>query len=133
MSATVPVGPFSLLTEAAKEAVLIANTPAFLLERLRRDISAQTVADSMSSREIMDALRSLLAQRIAGASQLVLAYVYLAALASSIDARDATLLEQFRALELSNLEWGRAIRELIISEAVPTSTLEIQVADKPRP
>jgi hypothetical protein len=133
MSATIPIGPFSLATETAKEAVLVANTPAFLLERLRRDVSVQTVVSSTSSGEIMETLRTMLVQRITDPNQLVLAYVYLAAMASVIDPTDLQTMNQFSSLDLSNLEWGGAIRALILSEAVPTSTLEVQVAEKPRP
>jgi hypothetical protein len=133
MSASVQIGPFSLTTPSASEAVLVANTPTFLFDRLKKDVAVQTVVENMSAREIIDSLRDRLARPAKNPIELVLGYIYLIALASAIDPADVQTLEIFRSLDLSALEWGPAIRALILAEAVPTSTMEIQAADKPRP
>lgn len=131
MSATASIGPFSLATDSAKEAVLVANTPSFLLDRLRKDVAVQTVLDNMSSAEIVTALREGLARPSRGPEELVTAYVYLVAL-SSTDPKDEVLWEEISSLDLSSLEWGNTIRALILAEAVPTTALEFSVCDKPR-
>jgi hypothetical protein len=131
MSATASIGPFSLATDSAKEAVLVANTPSFLLDRLRKDVAVQTVLDNMSSAEIVTALREGLARPSRGPEELVTAYVYLAAL-SSTDPKNEVLWEEISSLDLSSLEWGNTIRALILAEAVPTTALEFSVCDKPR-
>ncbi len=127
MSAMPLIGPFALVTASAKEAVLIANTPSFLLNRLRKDIAVQTVMDNMGSTEILDALRDILAHHPEDPSTMVLAYVYLVAL-SSADPQDVELWKQISAIDLSRLEWGNAIRTLISAEAVPTTTVEFSMS-----
>jgi hypothetical protein len=124
------IGPFSLATASAKEAVLVANTPSFLLDRLRKDVAVQTVLDNMQSGEIVVALRNLLAHQPKGPTELVPAYVYLVAL-SSADPQDAALWHEISSIDLSGLEWGNAIRTVISAEAVPTTTLEVSLCNKP--
>jgi hypothetical protein len=131
MSLIASIGPFSLATDSAKEAVLVANTPTFLLERLRKDVAVQTVLDNMTGAEIVAALRDALARAPRGPAELVPAYVYLVAL-SSADPQDRELWKQISSLDLSGLEWGNTIRALISAEAVSTTALEFPVCDKPR-
>ena len=57
-------------------------------------------------------------------------YVYLVAL-SSADPQDRELWKQISSLDLSGLEWGNTIRTIIAAEAVPTTTLEFPVCNKP--
>ena len=112
--------------------MLVANTAAFLLDRLRKDIAVQYVLDSMRPAEIVSALREALAHPPNDASELVPRYVYLAAL-STIDPKDQELWKQILSLDLSQLEWGEAIRRLIRVEAVPTTTLDFSLSSPPRP
>jgi len=131
-AASPAIGPRAIATPSAEEAVLIANTPAFLLERLRKDIAVQYVLDSMSGREIVSALRDALARPPKDVAEIVPLYVYLAAL-SSVDPEDQELWEQIRSLDLSHLEWGEAIRRLIYAAAVPTTTLDFSLSSPARP
>lgn len=126
------IGPRGIATPSASEAVLIANTPAFLLDRLRKDIAVQYILDSMSGREIVRALQTSLARTAKDASDIVPLYVYLAAL-SSVDPEDQELWEQILSLDLSHLEWGEAIRRLIYAAAVPTTTLDFCLSSPARP
>lgn len=123
MSTAVPsIGPFSLATDSAKEAVLVANTPSFLLDRLRRDVAVQTILDNLTSAQIITSLRDVLARHPTEPAEIVPAYVYLVAL-SSADPQDENLWREISAIDLSGLEWGNTIRTLISAEAVPTTTL----------
>jgi hypothetical protein len=131
MSATASIGPFSLATDSAKETVLVANTPSFLLDRLRKDVAVQTVLDNMTSAQIVTALHDALARPPKDPSDLVQAYVYLVAL-SSADPQDEALWVQISSLDLSGLEWGNTIRALIAAEAVPTTALEFSLCDQSR-
>jgi hypothetical protein len=126
------IGPYGIATPSAKEAVLIANTPSFLLDRLRKDIAVQFVLDNMSAPEIVRALRSGLANPPADATALVPLYVYLVAL-SGFDPQDKEVWDQIRSLNLSGLEWGETIRGLICADAVPTTIMEFTVSDSPKP
>jgi len=123
MSTPASIGPFSLATDSAKEAVLVANTPSFLLDRLRKDVAVQTVLDNLTSGQIVASLRDVLARHPKEPAELVPAYVYLVAL-SSADPQDEALWREISSIDLSGLEWGNTIRTLISAEAVPTTTLE---------
>jgi hypothetical protein len=129
MSVTASIGPFSLATDSAKEAVLVANTPSFLLDRLRKDVAVQIVLDNMTGSQIVAALRDALARQPKSPSELVPAYVYLVAL-SSADPKDEALWTEISSLDLSGLEWGDTIRALISADAVPTTALEFSVCDQ---
>jgi hypothetical protein len=126
------IGPFSIVTPSAKETVLIANTPSFLLDRLRKDIAVQTVVDNMTGTEIIAALRNTLSHPPADVIEIVLAYIYLVALSSS-DPQDFGLWREIAAVNLSRLEWGDAIRTLITIESIPTTTLNFSACKKPHP
>jgi hypothetical protein len=126
------IGPRAIATPSAKEAVLIANTPSFLLDRLRKDIAVQYVLDSMTPPEIVSALREALARPAKEAADLVPRYVYLTAL-STVDPQDQEVWKQIVSLDLSQLEWGEAIRRLIRAEAVPTTTLDFALSSPLRP
>jgi hypothetical protein len=126
------IGPRAIATASAKEAVLIANTPTFLLDRLRKDVAVQYVLDNMSPQEIVRALRVTLSHPVQEVSEIVPRYVYLAAL-STVDPQDQDVWNQIMSLDLSQLEWGEAIRRLIRVEAVPTTTFDFSLAGPTRP
>lgn len=110
--------------------MLIANTPSFLLDRLRKDIAVQTVLDQMTAKEIVGALEEAINGAPKSANEMVSAYVYLVAL-SGADPQDVEIWKTISALDLSGLEWGDAIRSIILAEAIPTVSLEIPVCKKP--
>jgi hypothetical protein len=120
--------PSPIATPSAKEAVLVANTPSFLLDRLRKDTSVRFVLDNMNPSEIVAALRDGLASPLPDPVALVPLYVYLAAL-SGTDPNERELWNRIRELDLSHLEWGEAIRALILANAVPTITLDFTLSD----
>lgn len=124
---TAAIGPYGIATDSAKEAVLVANTPSFLLDRLRKDIAVQFVLDNMQTPQIVRALEIGLANPPQDATALVPLYVYLVAL-SSADPRDKGTWKQIEDLDLSRLEWGEVIRNLIRIDAVPTTTMEVTLS-----
>jgi hypothetical protein len=126
------IGPRAIATASAKEAVLVANTPSFLVDRLRKDIAVQYVLDSMTPAQIVQALREALSHPITDATELVPRYVYLVAL-STVDPHNQEIWNQIKSLDLSQLEWGEAIRRLMRAEAVPTTTLEFSLPTPSRP
>lgn len=126
------IGPHPIATASAKEAVLVANTPAFLLDRLRKDIAVQYVLDSMTQPEIVKALREALKHPLSDVSELVPRYIFLVAL-STADPQDQEIWQQIASLDLSQMEWGEAIRRLIRAEAIPTTTLDFALSAPARP
>ena len=126
------VGPYTIATPSAKEAVLVANTPSFLLDRLRKDIAVQFVLDNMKPHEIVAALREGLANPPSDPVALVPLYVYLIALLS-IDPGEQKIWSEIRSLDLSRLEWAETIRGLVLADAVPTTTMEFTLPSTLKP
>ena len=103
------------ITSPAKEAVLYANTPAFLLDKLRKDVSVRRLIEAGST-EILDALKR--SGHAKNALELATRYVLLVALVTSDwEGR----WEAADSLDLTDLEWGKAIISLAQAEAVPTT------------
>lgn len=126
------IGPYAIASPTAQEAVLVANTPSFLLDRLRKDVAVQYVLDSMKPSEIVDALREGLANPPTEPLALVPLYVYLAAL-SSTDPREQNVWNDIRSLDLSRLEWGDTIRNLLLANAIPTTMVEFTLPSLSKP
>jgi len=105
---------------------LFANTPTFLLERLRKDTSVSYVASILSTEEIIDVIRELCSSPPKEPIDVVRAYVFLVSLALKDD------VERFKgkleAIDLSSLQWGSQIRAKIIGERIPTHVTEVRFA-----
>ena len=110
----------------------MANTPSFLLDRLRRDVSVQTVAANLNGWQVGSVLRGILMSPPRDVLGIVTAYVYLVAFSYS-DPQDAGLWAEFGKLDLSSLEWGDIIRSLIVTESVPTNTVDFSAGGDPCP
>lgn len=106
----------------ANEAVLVANTPSFLLDRLRRDAAVAYVAGSLKTSQILDALTQLSEIPPSSPRELVERYVYLIALGQKNASEVWPRLDE---LDLSHLEWGNQIRETMKAERISTTHVEI--------
>jgi hypothetical protein len=105
-------------TPTAKEAVLYANTPGYLYDRLKKDTSVSYVAHELSTEDILRKLEAVSHKAQESALALVQTYVFLTALSLKDD-----LLQhrsQFEALDLKRVEWAEQIRQLILHESIPT-------------
>jgi hypothetical protein len=112
----------SLDLSNANEAVLVANTPFYLLDRLRKDSSVAHLAQSLSSAAILDELRDLSAIDPQRVQDIVQRYVYLAALAMK-DPRE--VWPGLNQIDLRKLEWGEQLRAMIEAQTVATSRVVI--------
>lgn len=101
-------------TPVAKEAVLFANSPFYLLDRLRKDTSADYVAKTVNTAEIIGAMQELIEMAPGDVHSLVKFYVFLVALALKPDINK--FREQVRALKIGSIQWARDIVELILQE-----------------
>jgi hypothetical protein len=126
------IGPHGIASATAKETVLVANTPSFLLDRLRKDSAVQYVLDNMRLPEIVQSLRAGLANPPSDPTSLVALYIYLVALAAT-DPQDQQIWGQIKSLDLSRLEWGNVIRNLISVDAIPTTTMEFTLSSPIKP
>jgi hypothetical protein len=106
----------------ANEIVLVANTPSYLLDRLRKDASVGHIAQTLSTPTILDALRTWSATNPQSVQDVVQRYVYLAALAMK---DPSEIWPGLAEINLQRLEWGDQIREIIKAENVATNRIVI--------
>jgi hypothetical protein len=126
------IGPRGIVTATAKEAVLVANSASFLLDRLRKDVSVRYVIENMQLADIVKTLKVGLDNPPTDPTSLVSLYVYLVAL-SATDPLDRDTWKQIESLDLSGLEWGSVIRALISADAIPTTTMEVTLPSPVKP
>jgi hypothetical protein len=112
----------SLDLSNANEVVLVANTPSYLLDRLRKDASVAHLAQTLSTPAILDALRAWSATDPERVQDVVLRYVYLAALAMK---DPSEIWPGLGEIDLHRLEWGDRLREIIKVENVATNRFVI--------
>ena len=114
------------ITSSAKEAILYANTPTFLLDRLRKDASVRQLLDTHSPEEILGMLKE--SGRVQSPLELTRKYVLLVALLTS------DWENRWKAAETVNvddLEWGGIITNLAQAEDVPTTYEVVVSQDRP--
>jgi hypothetical protein len=109
-------------TSSVKEAVLFANTPSFLMQRLRRDSATSYLAQALTMRESIDVL--LTVQRPHDVTELLWAYVLLASLFLRDDISEFT--EMIRNMDVSSIQWGDDIRTSLLAEMIPTSFNKVE-------
>src|SRR5579862_6819074 len=102
--------------KAAGSLFLIANTPLFLIARLKSDVAAQTMA-SWESSDIFRFLRRSLSRRPSTLEKSVAPYVALAALALQ---QDAVGLKKAGRYEPRNHRWYKEICDFLIRSTQPT-------------
>lgn len=111
-------------TQAAKEAVLFANSPSYLLDRLRRDASVEYLIDRLSTKQIIETLAGLCSEPPKDPLDIVRGYVFLVALSLKHD------LDSYQgivnAIDLNCLQWGDELRDSILRARVPTTLSEIR-------
>src|SRR5262245_32510598 len=102
-------------TPTAKEAVLFANSPSYILNRLRKDSSALYVVGTLNTVQTIEAIEKIADAPVADVHELVRFYVLL----SSLALRDDTNLfrEQLRALKFGQIQWATEILGMILQEA----------------
>jgi hypothetical protein len=104
----------------ANEIVLVANTPSYLLDRLRKDASVAHIAQTMPTSEILSELRISSAIDPQRVQDVVQRYVYIAALAMK---DPSEIWPSFGGIDLQKLEWGDQLREIIKAENVATNRI----------
>jgi len=113
-------------TPTAKEAVLFANSPSYILNRLRKDSSALYVTRTLNTTQTIEAIQKLADSPVTDIHELVKFYVLLSSLALRDDTNQ--FREQLRALNFGQIQWASEILEIIFQDSTPTSfsTLTIE-------
>lgn len=97
------------LSASAKEIVLVANTPTFLLRQMQRDPALQYIVQSRSPEQMYQELAQLI-EADGKADALVAQYIYLVALGT---VNCPEVWAKVKALNLKRLQWGDALVAMI--------------------
>jgi hypothetical protein len=103
----------------AEAAFVVANTPLFLLRKLRSDPVVRTIAFDLSDDEIISALRAAVRQKPTDIREAVLPYVYLVAL--SIKGKFASL-KQAVDIDAPHAEWFKYIGNYLLQSFTPSTS-----------
>jgi len=106
----------------AEAAFVLANTPLFLLRKLRSDPVVRAIAVDLSDDEIMSSLRAAVQQKPTDIREAVLPYLYLVAL--SIKGKIAPLREA-AAIDVPYAEWFKYIGNYLLKSFIPTATVSV--------
>ena len=121
------IQPDLVETEAAKEAVLHANTPNYLFHRLRKDTSTNYVANELTTDSILDFVKAVCDKGPKSAVELVHAYIFLTALFLKDDLD--RFADRLKSLDMTRLQWGDQFRSIILSEGSPVTFSDVYFAE----
>lgn len=118
-----------LKLESAKEAVVLANTPAYLFEKLRNDPEVEAIGRKPLS-AIVERLKLLFLSFQTSKSLDTLAeiYVFLVALSFKPEREAQAVLEGFN---LKPLSWGQEIKQMILQVVAPEPETVLQAPEPP--
>jgi hypothetical protein len=117
----------AMISATAKEAVLIANTPSFLLRKLRMDSSVRSIVDTHTSEQILLRLNDLLSVEAGSPLELAERYIWLIAFgikSSNSQWREANI-------QPGTLPWGSELKALLSDEK--RETFEVSGASHSSP
>lgn len=111
----------------AEAAYAVANTPMFLIRKLRSDRTVQTIADRCSAADLYTALRSSLEKKPETLSDVVKPYAYAVAL---FQKGAISYLRKAKELRFEQFNWFGQVVESLLKMHMPTS---VEVVNFPRP
>lgn len=101
----------------------VANTPLYLLERLREDAEVQAFARRSDGPTLFGLMSSALETPPCTLQQAVLPYVYLICLALK---NDILQLQRARALSSDGYKWFSYLVDIVNSTSTPTATVNLR-------
>jgi hypothetical protein len=108
----------------AETALSVANTPLFLLRKLRSDAVVVEIARDLHDEELLNALRTAAQHEPTNIRESVLPYVYLVAVALK---GKRALLEQAANVDAPHAKWFKYISSFLLQSFVPTSRKTISI------
>jgi hypothetical protein len=103
--------------QSAKAAFAVANTPLFLMRKLRSDPAIALLARNRRGEEFLDALRDIAQREPTDLDELVLPYVYLVALSLK---DDLSLLKEATQITQPYADWYQYIGNYLVQSTHPT-------------
>jgi hypothetical protein len=116
--------PSQLNTSSAEMTFVVANTPLFLLRKLRSDPVVVEMSTSIPAAQIFKALQKSIRRKPKTIKDSVRPYVYLVALSLL---RDQSYLRQAATLSAPHAEWFTYLAKILTKTNTPTSNVLIQV------
>jgi hypothetical protein len=113
----------------AVQAFALANTPLYLLRKLREDPALQEIGRQFSGEQILVALEEALKQEPKSLLDFAKPYAYLVALSFKADGKP--LSEAAKLPNTNKWEWFAYIQAVLTQTLVPTATFHIE--SKPTP
>jgi hypothetical protein len=109
----------------ASRAFAVANTPLFLIRKLRQDPTVQEISKSFSGEDILSHLRDALARAPQTLAEYAIPYAYLVALALKPEAR---YINAALSLDVPpGWDWVDYIRRVLAATYSPTSQASIRI------
>jgi hypothetical protein len=111
--------------DQAALAYAVANTPLFLLRKLREDPLTREISSSFSGDTLFTELQNALKHRPESLQDYVRPYVYLVAL--SMKQEDRWLRDAVRIPSVESWNWFRYLQHVLLETYVPTETGTINI------
>jgi hypothetical protein len=112
----------------AETALAVANTPLFLLRKLRSDPVVVEIARDVSDEELLDALRVVTQEEPQNIQEAVLPYVYLVALSVK---GNLTILKQASDVDAPHARWFKYISKFLLQSFIPTQRSTVPIITPP--
>jgi hypothetical protein len=111
---------------SVEDAYLVANTPHYLLRRLRGNPIVRTLTQSLSPEELASAYRASVHKSPDSFRELVVPYICIVAIATT---GRMDLLKELEGVSInSGYKWLRQIVEIVIETFRPTITKELRIS-----
>lgn len=108
------------------EVFAVANTPLFLIRKLRQEPVVSDIARSFSGKEILGALQDALEREQTELQDIVAPYVYVVAL--SFEIADQYLNEAAKLPNLKKWDWLEYILQVLAESYTPTTRQPIVIS-----
>jgi hypothetical protein len=106
----------------AESAFAVANTPLFLMRKLRSDPTIALLARKRRGEELLASLRDIAGKEPQDPREFVLPYVYLVALSLK---QDLSHLREAATIAQPYADWYRYIGDYLVQSTIPTETKTI--------
>ena len=117
------------LTEAT-QAFAVANTPLFLVRKLRADEAVRSLAREFGEQELLEGLRLSIAEQPTDLTSAVRPYAFLVALSLKLQADG---IKKAAEISAPNWEWFDYISNYLITSFHPVQTTRIVLSTQSQP
>jgi hypothetical protein len=117
--------PTWIETANAESSFVIANTPSFLLRRLREDKASYQLSQSMSDRDLLATFTAAISEKPETMRDQITPYLILVALSLKTDVKFLRDAKTLAAGATTSYKWLDACAQILIEEFRPTSLVKM--------